>query len=144
MDDLEQAVRIEFELIEETLAQLPDPGKLGELSRLELTGTASCVSDVYMGFENVIKRIVQSRGLESPSGPSWHKELLDSAVENGIISSRTWDSASKLLVFRHLSTHAYGMRLSPERFGPVVRLAPRGLRVVQGGHRTPLMIDPAS
>ena len=124
MDELRQAVQLEFGLIEETLAQLPDPGRLQNLSELQLAGTAKFLSDIYTGFENVIKRIVQSRGLESPSGPSWHKELLDSAVENGIISSRTWDSASKLLIFRHLSTHAYGMRLSPDRLEPLVRLAP--------------------
>lgn len=124
MDKLRQAVRLEFELIAETLAQLPDPGKLESLSRLEVLGTAKCLSDVYMGFENTIKRIAQSRGLQLPTGPSWHRDLLRFAIDNHFISQSTGDLMVSLLGFRHFSAHAYGMRLSPERFGPVVRLAP--------------------
>lgn len=125
MGDLKEAVQLEFALMEMTLARLPKPEALSHLSDLELAGTGALLQDIHMGIENTIKRIAQARQIDLPDGPSWHKDLLDLGVEQGIISAETWDGASKLLSFRHLLAHRYTADLSVERLEPLVRTAPR-------------------
>lgn len=55
-----------------------------------------------------------------PSGDSWHRDLLNLAVDTRII---TGDLAIELrthLAFRHFFTHGYSTELDPRRIKPLL------------------------
>lgn len=125
MGDLKEAVQLEFGLMEMTLARFPRPEELSHLAYLELSGVGALLQDIYMGFENIVKRVAQSRRLRLPDGASWHKDLLELAITQGIISEATGQQMVPLLGFRHFLAHRYAADLSVERLEPLVRTAPR-------------------
>lgn len=123
MVNLAEAIKLELDLMQETLGKLPAPGEMGNLSDLELAGTAAMLHNLYAGMENAIRRIALAQGLDAPDGPTWHRDLLDLALNRGIISADTWDGASKLLSFRHFFRHSYAVNLSADRLRPLVETA---------------------
>ena len=90
------------------------------LSELELAGVAALVHSFYNGVENIVKQLVQARGIALPMGESWHKELIQTAAEAGILSEATSQGVREYLAFRHFFAHAYAFDLDPERLEPLV------------------------
>ncbi len=80
MDDLPDRIKIELENIDHVLDEMPSSSQLPTLSSLELAGMATLLQNVYMGIENILKQILASKKISIPQGPSWHKELLETAV----------------------------------------------------------------
>ena len=95
--------------------------RVGKLSVLELGGTGSLLSSVYHGVENILKQGLLAVGVVLPSGAAWHRDLLQSACEQGMISTGLRDRLAPYLAFRHFFTHAYGFDLDPQRLAPLVR-----------------------
>lgn len=68
-----------------------------------------------------MKQIFIARNISLPTGNSWHKDLLNGAAENNIISSKARAMLRKYLAFRHFFGHAYALDLYPERMEPLVK-----------------------
>lgn len=119
MPDYRLRVEAEYEAIESTLSALPDRS-LSTLSRLELAGVAALLHNFYNGIENVLKQVFQAKALPVPQGESWHRDLLITAVEKGILSNRLLGDLKRYLAFRHFFGHGYALDLSPKRMEPLV------------------------
>ncbi|MDP6524849.1 MAG: hypothetical protein QGH15_11560 [Kiritimatiellia bacterium] len=120
MADLPERISAELENIDGVLARIPSDKVLPDLSELELAGVAALVHSFYNGVENVLKQVLQSRGIALPTGESWHKELILIAAESGVLSEETSHGIRDYLAFRHFFTHAYAFDLDPERLEPLV------------------------
>jgi uncharacterized protein YutE (UPF0331/DUF86 family) len=120
MADLRQRVAVELENISRIIALLPKETELSGLSTLELAGVASLLHNFYNGIENILKQILSSRKTGIPEGPSWHRELIELSVKNGIISNKVKERLMEYLAFRHFFSHAYALDLYPCRMQPLV------------------------
>jgi hypothetical protein len=81
MASLREKVEAELEQVDQALRELPGARRLGKLSVLELGGTASLLSAVYHGVENILKQELIAVGVALPSGAAWHRDLLQSACK---------------------------------------------------------------
>jgi len=121
MASLQEKIEAELEQMERALKEMPGARQVGKLSVLELGGTASLLSSIYHGVENIMKQGLLARGTALPSGATWHRDLLQSARQEGIISDRLRDRLATFMAFRHFFTHAYGFDLDPQLIAPLVR-----------------------
>ena len=120
MADLAQRVDAELENLGNALKRLPTAQEIPALSELELAGTAALVSSFYNGLENIVKQILRDRGLALPTGESWHKELIEMAFRERIISEKTRNGIREYSAFRHFFAHAYAFDIDPSQIGPLV------------------------
>jgi uncharacterized protein YutE (UPF0331/DUF86 family) len=120
MTDYIVRIEAEYEAIEKTLASLPNQS-VSQLSKLELAGIAALVHNFYNGIDNILKQIINAKGLKIPDGPSWHEDLLIKSVDTGIISKKTIDKLKDYLAFRHFFSHAYALDLNPQELEPLVK-----------------------
>jgi hypothetical protein len=121
MASLREKVEAELEQMDQALREMPGARRVSKLSVLELGGTASLLSSVYHGVENILKQGLLAVGVALPSGAAWHRDLLQSACEHGIVSTQLRDRLVAYMAFRHFFTHAYGFDLDPQRLAPLVR-----------------------
>jgi hypothetical protein len=61
-----------------------------------------------------------SQKISVPGGQSWHKDLLEKAVKEKIITEECKNHLGQFLAFRHFFSHAYALDLYPERMEPLV------------------------
>jgi len=114
-------VEAELENIEHVVAELPGSDSLPSLSSLELAGVAALIHNFYNGIENILKQIVISCGKELPDNSSWHRDLVNIAVSNDIISESTAKELRRYLAFRHFFSHGYSFDLDKEHVIPLVK-----------------------
>ena len=84
---------------------------------------ANKLADVYNGIENIFKRIASEVDMHSPTGESWHKNLLTQMTEQRperppVISENTFSLLDELLKFRHAFNNIYGEELVYEKIEP--------------------------
>lgn len=106
MVSLSQKIQVELENIDELFKEMPLHINLPKLSTLELTGVAALLHNFYNGIENILKQIFVSQRISVPDGQSWHKDLLEKAENEGIISDECKIHLGKYLAFRHSFSHA--------------------------------------
>jgi len=121
MASLREKVEAELEQMDQALRELPGARRVKQLSVLELGGTASLLSSLYHGAENILKQGLLAVGVALPSGAAWHRDLLQSAREHGMVTIELRDRLAPYMAFRHFFTHAYGFDLDPERMAPLIR-----------------------
>ncbi len=121
MASLSQKFEAELEQIDHALRELPGADRINMLSVLELGGTASLLSSLYHGVENILKQGLLAIGVTLPSGAAWHRDLLQLACTHRTISTELRDHLVPYMGFRHFFTHAYGFDLDPQRLQPLVR-----------------------
>ncbi len=119
MVNLKIRIEVELENIDRVLLEFPK-SELASLSILELAGVATLIHNFYNGIENIIKQIILSKDIPVPQGNAWHKDLIDIACQNKILSDSTKDILKQYLAFRHFFTHAYALDLYPDRMIPLV------------------------
>lgn len=119
MADYKLRIEAEYEAIEKMLSSLPRKA-LSELSKLELAGVATLIHNFYNGIENIIKQLFQAKHLKIPTGPSWHQDLLLTAVKEHIVSEQLADQFKEYLAFRHFFTHGYALDLNYIRIEPLI------------------------
>lgn len=140
MADLRDRILAEEENVARAVEQLPEPARLAKLSELELAGTAAFLHNFYGGIENLLKQVLNDRGTVLPDGPSWHRDLLRLAEQEGVLGADTVGALLPFLGFRHFFSHAYALDLEPERMeslvesaGKVFALVRRDIRRFVGG-----------
>ena len=120
MASCRENIDAECENIQNVLEQLPSHESLHGLSVLELAGVSTFLHNFFNGVENVLKQIFKERGILLPTGASWHRELLNTARSEGIISGSVMDVLTPYLAFRHFFTHGYSIDLDPEKLESLV------------------------
>ena len=120
MADYRLRIEAEYESIENSLSALPSL-PLPTLSILELAGVGALLHNFYNGIENILRQVFQSKAFSIPQGDSWHRDLLLTATERGILSADLLDDLKRYLAFRHFFGHGYALNLSPEPMEPLVR-----------------------
>jgi hypothetical protein len=68
-----------------------------------------------------LKQVFQSKSLPILQGESWHRDLLLTATEKGILAAGLLDDLKRYLAFRHFFGHGYALNLSPEPMEPLAR-----------------------
>jgi len=121
MADVQERVEAELENITRVLSELPSDLSCDDLSPLEQAGIGSLLHSFYNGVENVLKQVLSSRDVELPTGPSWHRDLLNAANTSGLVSETTAEDLRRYLAFRHFFSHGYAVDLMPDRLEPLVR-----------------------
>jgi len=93
-----------------------------------LRGKGSIFHDFYSGVEKTFQRIAAELNGGLPSGPAWHKTLLQNMlleipdVRPPIVSTETGKLLKKFLEFRHMFRHVYGFDLEFEKLDDLDRL----------------------
>ena len=86
MDELLREIQAEKENISSTLKALKETMARKEKTIVELASIATFLHNAYSGIENIFKRIFKHKQIPLPLSESWHKDLLDVAADNQIIS----------------------------------------------------------
>ncbi len=123
MANLKEKIEVELENIDEILQAMPSQHSLPTLSILELAGAATFLHNFYNGIENILKQILIAKHKSLPEGGTWHKELLNLAEDNDIISENTKSLLGEYLAFRHFFSHAYALERYPAKMEPLVENA---------------------
>ncbi|OGU76736.1 MAG: hypothetical protein A2V93_06610 [Ignavibacteria bacterium RBG_16_34_14] len=121
MDKLSLKIKAEFENIDKVFNELPSHTKLPYLSILELAGVAALLHNFYNGIENILKQVFISKKIIIPENKTWHKELLEKAVDNKILSEESKIQLGEYLAFRHFFSHAYAIDLYSEKMESLVK-----------------------
>jgi len=85
-----------------------------------LGGVAALLHKLYNGIEKTLKFVIKDRNISIPKGPSWHKDLINVAVENKIIENNTAQIIKQYLAFRHFFINSYVVNLEAERLKPLL------------------------
>lgn len=120
MASLREKVAAEQENIARALQDLQNALTRPQKGVIELAAAGTFLHNIYSGFENILKQILQAHGATLPQTSSSHKDLVNLAVAKQIISQTLADEIFPYLTFRHFFIHAYGFMLDDE---PVLRLA---------------------
>lgn len=111
MDDLHRQILAEKENVETALGNLKDAMARKEKMVIELAAIATFLHNIYNGIENILKQVLKEKGIEVPASSTWHKELINISVSQGIIPEKLADQLYEYLTFRHFFVHAYGFML---------------------------------
>lgn len=124
MDKIVEEISVEREYIEKTLKLLSEALNRTERTAIELSAIASFIHHSYTGMENIIKRVLKYKKVGIPRSDSSHKDLLNVAVDEGIISQKLSDELDRFRGFRHFFIHAYGVMLDEEKLQPLTNDLP--------------------
>lgn len=124
MSNLPEEISIEKENIEKTLDVMREALNRFDKTYVELSAIGACLHHCYSGMENIIKRILKARNISAPMSSSSHKDLLDTATQQGIISEELLNKLDKFRGFRHFFIHAYGVLLNEDELLPLAEDLP--------------------
>ena len=111
MVDLNKKITAESQNIEKAINNLKDAINRKEKTTIELAAIATFLHNIYNGIENILKQLLKAKGIDIPKSQMWHKELLETSVNTGVISKGLSDELYEYLTFRHFFVHAYGFML---------------------------------
>ncbi|MBI4165606.1 MAG: hypothetical protein HY508_07735 [Acidobacteria bacterium] len=118
-DRLRKQICVELEQLDQ-LFEIHQPllakAKHTAPSDIELSALAAFLHSFYTGVENIFKRVATELDGQSPSGDSWHRDLLDAMTSETpqrcrFISPEMRDRLMDFLQFRHFFRHAYVLQL---------------------------------
>jgi uncharacterized protein YutE (UPF0331/DUF86 family) len=124
MDELLQDIAAEKERIDDTLAALTKTLRRKRRGFVELAAMATCLHNCYSGMENLLKRVFKYFQIPLPDSATSHKDLLDLAVERGIISQELSEALDEYRAFRHFFVHGYGIALQEAPLQPLAQNLP--------------------
>ncbi|MBI5788936.1 MAG: hypothetical protein HZA78_08800 [Candidatus Schekmanbacteria bacterium] len=111
MDKWPKQILAEKEHVETALNNLNTAMARKEKTVIELSAIATFIHNVYNGIENIIKQVLSLKHIDIPKSAMWHKDLLNIAKSQGVISEKLSDRLFEYLTFRHFFVHAYGFML---------------------------------
>jgi len=124
MDDLRQDIAAEKERIEGTLEALEKTLCRKRRTFVELAAIATCLHNAYSGMENLLKRVLKYIKVPLPDSATFHKDLLDLAVEQKMISQELSEALDEYRAFRHFFVHGYGILLQEAPLQPLAQNLP--------------------
>lgn len=112
----------EFENIDTVVSELLSICKVkkSSYSVAELAAMATFIHNFYNGIENILKRILSFRKIILKETSTWHKDLLKTSLDKGIIPADLDNTLSNYLSFRHFFVHAYSFNLRWKELKPLV------------------------
>lgn len=119
---LKEYCEAEFENIDTVLVELYSVirQEKDDYSIAELAAVSTFIHNCYNGIENIIKRVLSSKQIKTKETPTWHKDLLKAALDEGIISNDLYETLSNYLSFRHFFVHAYSFNIRWDELKPLV------------------------
>jgi hypothetical protein len=90
----------------------------------EQAAAGQFLGSIYMGVENIFKRIIHFHGLEMPEGEEWHVQLFRRfrSPKTGPLPVLLPDDLAEAMKpfrgFRHVVRHGYALELEWERMRP--------------------------
>jgi len=114
-------LRRERDNILETLDLVDDLLGKAMRSQYETIALGKLLQDVYTGTERILRTLVERRDVRIEKGEGWHKTLLLTAKKLEIVSDDEFEALRKLLLFRHVQVHGYGVMLEEERLIEIAR-----------------------
>jgi len=127
---LKEYCEAEFENIDAVVYELYSviqPEK-ADYSIAELAAVATFIHNCYNGIENILKRVMSSKHIKTKDAPTWHKDLLKTALDEGIIPDGLYETLSNYLSFRHFFVHAYSFNIRWDELRPLVDNLPITLK----------------
>ena len=121
MADIKSKIEAESENVLESLTLLNQVLDRSEIETIELAALGTFIHNIYNGIENILQQIFKDQNIESPTGNSWHKELLEKAKKNNVISESLLVQLSKYLAFRHYFVHSYSFMLKADLLLPLAK-----------------------
>jgi len=89
-------------------------------STVELAAIATFMHNFYNGIENILKRVLSFKQIEIKETPTWHRDLLRSSSDIGIIKNDLYNHLLNYLSFRHFFIHSYSFTLRWAELKPLV------------------------
>ncbi len=120
MVSVREKIYAEMENIATVLTELEKVKDRSHKELVVLVGIGAYLQNIYSGMENILKQLLLHKSIPIPDTPTWHKDLLNLAVEQNIITNETAGKIGKYLFFRHFFTHAYGFLLDEEKLEPLM------------------------
>lgn len=120
MASVKEKIHAEMENITKVLIELEKVRDIPNKELVVLVGIGAYLQNVYTGMENILKQLLLHKNLSIPDTPTWHKDLLNLAVEHNLITNETADKIGKYLFFRHFFTHAYGFLIDEAKLKPLM------------------------
>jgi len=124
MDELLQDIAAEEEYISRTLLALAQTQQRAETTVVELAAIAAFIHNTYNGMENLLKRALRYAGVSLVPSASSHKDLLDLAVDQHIITPSLSEELDAYRGFRHFFVHGYGVLLDEAQLIPLAKHLP--------------------
>ena len=93
---LKEYCEAEFENIDAVTSELFSVVKTekSEYSTPELAAIATFIHNCYNGVENVLKRALSFNQIEMKDTPTWHKDLLKTSLDIGIVTNDLYNTYS--------------------------------------------------
>ena len=120
MASVKNKILAEIENIEKVLTELEKVKQKPNKELVVLVGIGAFLQNIYTGMENILKQMRLHQDISIPDSPTWHKDLLNLAIKNNLLTKETVDKIGKYLFFRHFFTHAYGFLIDEEKLGPLM------------------------
>ncbi|MEA1964568.1 MAG: hypothetical protein U9O41_05525 [Candidatus Aerophobetes bacterium] len=120
MANIKEKIYAEMENITKVLIELEKVKDRPNKELVVLAGIGAYLQNLYTGMENILKQLLSYKRISIPNTSTWHKDLLNLAVEHNFITKKAADKIGKYLFFRHFFTHAYGFLLDKEKLNPLV------------------------
>lgn len=108
MASIKERIHAEMENITRILIELEKVKNRPNKELVVLVGIGAYLQNIYTGMENILKQLLSHKNIPIPHTPTWHKDLLNLAIEHNFITKETANKIGKYLFFRHFFTHAYG------------------------------------
>lgn len=121
MASLKDKIDAEIENITKVLTELEKVKDRPNKELVVLVGIGAYLQNIYNGVENILKQSLLSKNVQIPDSPTWHRDLLNLAVENNLISIEIADKLGNYLYFRHFFTHSYGFLLDESKLEPLMK-----------------------
>jgi uncharacterized protein YutE (UPF0331/DUF86 family) len=124
MADLTERVEAELENLDLLFLKFPADLDAKVFTSLEIAGLATLLHNFYNGVENILKQIVRHLNLNLPNGSSWHRDLLELAAREVILTENTARELRRYLAFRNFFVHGYAFELQMDKLAPLLKFAP--------------------
>ncbi len=85
MVSIDEKVRAEMENITTVLTEIEKVKDMPQKELVVLVGLGAYLQSVYTGMENILKQLLLYKKIPVPNTPTWHKDLLNLAVEHNLV-----------------------------------------------------------
>ena len=93
--------------LQATLQDIPAPWSLTVYA-----GAGMLLGDLYMSVENIMRLFIEGVYKEKiAKDDSWHKRLIDTGKEKGLLPPNIEPTLNSMRRFRHRLTHGYGIEM---------------------------------